>query len=273
MSQYYNYKTAMFIFLMSLIAFLILMVTFYYNHDMMGSTPQALRYIVLGLFESMLLVPLLLYVIGNRKSVKHAFRIRPVPSGAFRDILFVAVGLFFLLELVNMLTGAFFETAQGTGSHLKVLYPLNFILIFIVTVIVTPVVEEAVFRGYLLRVMLRNKYSAFVAILLTSLLFTFSHLSYWNAPAIFIAGMVLGYIAYKFYSIIPGIIIHAVFNLMILLDINIPQVRENIMYAKPFVSRVILAGGIIMLFIGLLNIRQNISIHRKRKDHEGGTGL
>lgn len=273
MSQYYNYKTAMFIFFMSLIAYLVLMVTFYYNDDMMGNTPQALRFIILGVFESMLLVPLLLYVIGNKKSIKHSFRIRPVASGAFRDIVFVAVGMFFLVELINMATGALFNYTPSFPSHLKAIYPLNFILIFIVSVIITPIVEEAVFRGYLLRVMLRNKYSPFVAIILSSLLFTFSHLSYWNAPAIFTAGLILGFIAYTFYSIVPAIIIHAIFNLMVLIDINIPQIRENILYAKSFVAWAIMIGGIIILATGLLNIKQNVRVHRRRRHDKGGTRL
>jgi len=273
MSRYYNYRTGMLIFLMSLIAFIVLMLTFYYNEAMMGNTPQAWRYIILGFFEAMLLIPLVLYVIGNRKSLKHAFRIRPLPPGSFRDILFTAVGMFFLVELVNIAMRGLFHVDPAGAEHLRVLYPLNFILLFIVTVVVTPVVEEAVFRGYLLRVMFRNKYSPFLAILLSSLLFTFSHLSYWNAPAVFLAGMVLGYIAYKFYSIIPCIIIHAVFNLMVLIDINIPQIRENILYAKSFVVWAVMAGGILMLLMGLLNIRQNVHIHRKRRHEKEGSRL
>jgi membrane protease YdiL (CAAX protease family) len=273
MSRYYNYKTGMLIFLMSLIAFIVLMLTFYYNEAMMGNTPQAWRYIILGGFEAMLLLPLVLYVIGNKKSLKHTFRIRPLPQGSFRDILFTAIGMFFLAELVNIAMRGIFHVDPAAGEHLRVLYPLNFVLLFIVTVVVTPVVEEAVFRGYLLRVMLRNKYRPFLAILLSSLIFTFSHLSYWNAPAVFLAGMILGYVAYKFYSIIPCIIIHAVFNLMVLIDINIPQIRENILYAKSFVVWVVMAGGILMLLMGLLNIRQNIHIHRKRRHEKEGSRI
>ena len=88
MSQYYNYKTALLILFMSLAAFLILVLGFYYNDSLMGNTPQAARYILLGVFELLLLVPLLLYVIGNGKSVKHAFRLRSVSLLALRDILF-----------------------------------------------------------------------------------------------------------------------------------------------------------------------------------------
>ncbi|MCK4813576.1 MAG: hypothetical protein KAT14_06525, partial [Candidatus Marinimicrobia bacterium] len=101
MSRYYNYQIALLILLMSLIAYLILITGFYYNDTIMGNTPQALRYIILGIFELLLLVPLLLYVLGNKKSIKHSFRVRPISILAIRDIIFVAVGMFFLVELID----------------------------------------------------------------------------------------------------------------------------------------------------------------------------
>ncbi len=270
MPRYYNYRIALLILLMSLIAYLILITGFYYNDAIMGNTPQALRYIVLGIFELLLLVPLLLYVWGNKKSIKHSFRIRPISILAFRDIIFVAVGMFFLIELIDIFSESVFQFTRNPQTDLKVLYPLNFILIFIVSGLITPIVEEAIFRGYLLRAMFRNKFSMPAAIIVTSLVFTLSHLTFAHAPAIFIAGLILGFVSYSFYSIIPCIIIHSIFNIMVLIDINFPQIRESVVYAKSFVPWTIMIGSIIILLIGLINIKQNIKINRKRKhDKEG----
>ncbi|MBW6458300.1 MAG: CPBP family intramembrane metalloprotease [FCB group bacterium] len=270
MSQYYNYKTALLIFFMSLIGYLILLIGFYNNDALMGETPQALRYVVLGLSQLLLLLPLFFYVIGNKKSVRHAFRVRPVSGRAFLDILMIAVGMFFLLELTRILGGILFRTELPGPESLKVIYPLNFILIFFISVVITPIVEEAVFRGYLLRVMLRSKYSPLLAVTLSALLFMLAHLDYWNAPGIFLAGLILGFVAYSFYSIIPCIIIHAVFNAMVLIDINLPQIRDSIFYAKSYVAWVIMAGGIFMLLLGLLNVRMKVHVHRKRRTLKEG---
>ena len=232
MSQYYNYKTALLILFMSLVAYLILILGFYYNDSFMGNTPQAFRYIIQGLFELLLLVPLFLYVIGNGKSIKHAFRLRPVSIRALRDIVFVAIGMVIFVEFIQYFMNMFIGSEQFVNDDLKVLYPLNYLLLIPVIGIITPVVEEAVFRGYMLRIMLRNKYAPVLAIILQALLFTVVHLSFRNAPAIFVAGIILGYIAYSFYSILPGIIIHSIFNILVLIDINVPQLRENVLYGN-----------------------------------------
>ena len=268
--RYYNYKTALIIFFMSLIAYLVLLIGFYYNDTLMGETSQAVRYVLLGFSQMILLAPLLLYVIGNKKSIKHAFRLRPVSGTAIRDIVMVGVGLFFLMELMHLLGEHIFRIPSPVQSDLKVLLPINIFILFFVAVIITPIVEEAVFRGYLLRVMLRSKYSPLLAITLSALLFTLAHLNYLNAPGIFLAGMILAYIAYTFYSIIPGIIIHAIFNTMVLIDINLPQIRESILYSRTYIVWIIMIGGLLMLLLGLLNIKINVRVHRKRRTGKEG---
>ncbi len=269
MSQYYNYKTALLILLMSLVAYLILVLGFYYNDSLMGNTPQATRFIIQGIFECVLLLPLLLYVIGNGKSVKHAFRLRAISLRALRDIVFVAVGMIILVEFIQYIMDVIVGNEHFINDDLKVLYPLNYLLIVPVVGIIVPIVEEGVFRGYLLRIMLRNKFSPIFAIVLQALLFTVAHLSFQNAPAIFVAGIILGYIAYSFYSILPGIIIHSIFNILVLIDINVPQLRESILYGNPVVPWLIFAAGNLLLIIGLVNIHKNVQVHRKRRDGEG----
>ncbi|MCF7832649.1 MAG: CPBP family intramembrane metalloprotease [Candidatus Marinimicrobia bacterium] len=272
MSQYYNYKTALLILLMSLVAYLILILGLYYNDSLMGNTPQAARYIVLGVFQLLLLVPLLLYVIGNGKSVKHAFRLRPMSLRALSDVIFIAIGMFILVESVQYLIELFVGPESFINNDLSVRYSLNYLLIVPVVAIITPFVEESIFRGYLLRSMIRNKYSPVLAIIIQALLFTVIHLSFRNAPAIFIAGVILGYVAYSFYSIIPSIIIHSIFNILILVDINVPRIRESVMYGRAYIPWLIFAGGSLLFLIGIVNIRRNIQVHRKRRNEEEGVG-
>ncbi|MCK4531148.1 MAG: CPBP family intramembrane metalloprotease [Candidatus Marinimicrobia bacterium] len=272
MSQYYNYRTALLILFMSLVAYLVLIFGFYYNPSLMGNTPQAVRYILLGVFELLLLFPLLLYVIGNGKSVKHSFRLRPISLLALRDILFIAIGMFILVEFIQYLVELVIGSESFVSADLKVLYPLNYLLLVPVVAIITPFVEEGIFRGYLLRLMLRNKFAPLIAVVLQALLFTVVHLSFRNAPAVFVAGIILGYMAYSFYSIIPGIIIHSIFNILVLVNINVPQIRESILYGKAYVPWLILAGGSLLFLFGIINIRNNVHVHRKRREKEEGVG-
>ena len=270
MSQYYNYKTALLIMFMSLVAYLILVLGFYYNVNLMGNTPQAARYIVLGIFESILLLPLLLYAVGNGKSLKHAFRIRFVSMRAIGDILMVSIGMFIVLEFFQTMLDSLYGSESFVSNDLRVAYPLNYFILIPVMSIITPIVEESVFRGYFLRIMTRNNLSPFLAIAIQALLFTVVHLSYRNAPVVFAAGMILGFIAYSFHSIIPGIIIHSIFNTLALININMPQIEENIIYSQAYVKWLIIGSGLLFLLLGLISIRKNVRVHRHRKESNKG---
>lgn len=266
MSQYYNYRTALLIMFMSLIAYLILVLGIYYNTGSMSNTPQAVRYIVLGVFESLLLLPLLLYVLGNGKSIKHAFRLRFVSMRALKDILFISIGMFIALEYFQYLLGGWYGTDAFVSDELRVLYPLNYFILVPVVAIITPIVEEFVFRGYFLRVMTRNKISPVLAVIIQALVFAAAHLSFKNAPVVFVAGLILGFLAYSFHSIVPGIIIHSIFNSLALVKINMPQIEENIVYGSAYIQWLIIGGGFLLLTIGLLSVRKNVRVHRHRRD-------
>jgi membrane protease YdiL (CAAX protease family) len=82
--------------------------------------------------------------------------------------------------------------------------------------VVAGICEETGFRGYM-QAPLEKKYGPFVAILLTSVMFTLIHLGHsWALPIlphIFFASALLGMLAYKTGSIIPGIIGHSILDI------------------------------------------------------------
>lgn len=78
--------------------------------------------------------------------------------------------------------------------------------------VVAGICEETGFRGYM-QAPLEKKYGPSTAIIITSIVFMFIHLSHsWAAPIlphIFFASVLLGILAYKTGSLIPGIIGHS----------------------------------------------------------------
>jgi len=82
--------------------------------------------------------------------------------------------------------------------------------------IIAGICEETGFRGYM-QSPLEKKYGAFIAILITSVMFTIIHISHsWALPIlphIFFASVLLGILAYKTNSIIPGIIGHSILDI------------------------------------------------------------
>jgi membrane protease YdiL (CAAX protease family) len=88
--------------------------------------------------------------------------------------------------------------------------------ILIMSSIVAGICEETGFRGYM-QVPMEKKYGPVVAITLTSLIFTLIHLGHtWAIPIlphIFFASVLLGILAYKSGSLIPGIIGHSILDI------------------------------------------------------------
>jgi membrane protease YdiL (CAAX protease family) len=82
--------------------------------------------------------------------------------------------------------------------------------------IVAAVCEETGFRGYM-QAPLQKRYGPRVAIVATSILFALIHLSHrWALPIlphIFGASVLLGVLAYRSGSLIPGIIGHAILDI------------------------------------------------------------
>jgi membrane protease YdiL (CAAX protease family) len=87
----------------------------------------------------------------------------------------------------------------------------------IASALVAGVCEETGFRGYL-QVPMEKKYGALLGISFSSLLFMLVHLSKaWAGgivPQIFLAGVLLGILAYKTGSLVPGIIAHVLLDII-----------------------------------------------------------
>jgi membrane protease YdiL (CAAX protease family) len=89
-------------------------------------------------------------------------------------------------------------------------------LIFISAAVLAPLLEELLFRG-LVQSMLRRYLGPWSAVLVASGLFALTHRELQNIPALFALGVVLGYNYERTGRLTPPIVIHALFNGMILL--------------------------------------------------------
>ncbi len=78
--------------------------------------------------------------------------------------------------------------------------------------LMAPLVEEIVFRGAILRALLRWKSNPWVGILISAVLFSAIHMNPVQMPHAFLIGILLGWLYYRTDSIIPGVIYHWVNN-------------------------------------------------------------
>ncbi|MGR6546569.1 CPBP family intramembrane glutamic endopeptidase [Paenibacillus tundrae] len=132
-----------------------------------------------------------------------------------RTAAFYIIAGFVLMALTSVLVlGTGIETNEGQrhlfeSSDLHSAMTFQTIFAALAISIIIPFFEELLFRG-LLFTTLSNKYGAWWAIIISSLIFGMLHGGVFIATSIF--GLVFGYIFYKTKSLIPGIVLHMIWN-------------------------------------------------------------
>ncbi len=102
-------------------------------------------------------------------------------------------------------------TIKSFDFSLSSLIKFDKIIYLIMMVIITPVVEEIVYRGFLFKLLLK-RYSVKIALIVSSLIFAFFHLRFAGIGFLFIYGLFFGYVYYKTKSLIAPILAHFTIN-------------------------------------------------------------
>jgi len=209
------------------------------------------------LSEALILPPLVFIILRRRLPLNATFRLQSVPFRTLRDALLIGLGitvmideLYSLLELVFPLPDSiaqsmgFFTFNNGSEA----------LLVILGVVVIGPLVEELVFRGFFQQQLEQVYRNAIVAVLLSSLLFTFLHFNPWWSLQIYILGLVLGYLAWRTGSIWPPIVIHATVNGLAVWFANLPENSFTWYTSRGHVSPVWLAAAAILTYIGFRSL-------------------
>lgn len=78
--------------------------------------------------------------------------------------------------------------------------------------LMAPLVEELVFRGAILRALLRWKSNPWIGIVISAIMFSAIHMNPAQMPHAFLIGILLGWMYYRTDSIVPGVVYHWVNN-------------------------------------------------------------
>lgn len=116
-----------------------------------------------------------------------------------------------VLILLMIVLAVAIQTALLKMGHIE-LYDFNF-QIFIATVCIAPFIEELIFRGIIVD-LLKEKHGNAFTIVVSTILFYAIHFDPKHFTAI-IFGIISGWLVIKAKSIVPGIIMHVVWNLVI----------------------------------------------------------
>ncbi len=165
-------------------------------------------------------------------SIRSAFQIREARPTAFAGAFLLGLSLWPLAHELVLLSGLvepeLLDKVRERATELRSLSP---VLLLICVALVPAICEEWFFRGYLLAA-IRPRTSAWSAILLTALLFGLFHvfvtvvLAVRFLPSLSL-GVVLGYVCWRTRSVLPGMLLHAVHNgLLILMGRYQPQLAQ-----------------------------------------------
>lgn len=83
---------------------------------------------------------------------------------------------------------------------------------YLVVGLLAPLAEEMVFRGAILRSLLRWKENPWIGIVISAVLFAVIHMNPAQMPHAFLIGLLLGWMYYRTDSIVPGVVYHWVNN-------------------------------------------------------------
>ena len=83
---------------------------------------------------------------------------------------------------------------------------------YLVVGLLAPLAEEMVFRGAVLRSLLRWKENPWICIVISAVLFAVIHMNPAQMPHAFLIGLLLGWLYYRTDSIVPGVVYHWVNN-------------------------------------------------------------
>ena len=141
--------------------------------------------------------------------------LRPAPPVAFLSAAGAALGLAHLAPKFYEFQGKFLQQpaleADAMAEALSGLQSLSPLALIALLAISPGICEEFLFRGSALSGLLRDR-SRVLALFLSAAAFSLSHVSVFRLPITFLLGLVLGGFRIRAASLLPGVLLHAAYN-------------------------------------------------------------
>ena len=127
------------------------------------------------------------------------------------------------------------------------------------TLILPPIVEEIIFRGLILQYLGRAGARFLVANLIQAVLFGVFHMNFVQGVYTALLGFLLGWLAYRYDSILVPMVLHAIFNLFgtVLVDLESR-------FLPDIVLTLIILGSVPLLVITILMIHFGVGEKKKK---------
>jgi CAAX protease family protein len=198
-----------------------------------------------------------LYIRQKKYDITTLFRLKPVTSEIIQYSLLIGVTIGIVGDEIDRLVQLVIPMPEFMEELMKVMIAqsaFDWIILLLGAVIIASIGEELLFRGFL-QVTLEHKGDVTRAVILTSLSWTLIHTNPFWAVQIFIMGVIIGFLAWRTDSVIPGVIVHALNNFLSLLFINLNLETELEWYLMgDHVNPIVLIPAIALLVWSIMRI-------------------
>ncbi|MBN1873112.1 MAG: CPBP family intramembrane metalloprotease [Anaerolineae bacterium] len=174
------------------------------------SDPPTLHYIISILAEILLSLIAIAFAAMEKLPLRKTLRLQRTGWRPIALSVVLGVGFWIAGVIINAFTALIFGYVTPVTPDIFPTNALEAILFFIMTVIVAPICEEIMFRGYVQRAYERR--GAWLGILITGIIFATYHLRFQGVFALLPVAMALGFVAWRSESLLPTMVMHAVYN-------------------------------------------------------------
>jgi len=133
---------------------------------------------------------------------------------------------------------------------------------FFLMVIITPIIEEILYRGIIFNFFLK-KYSVLISITLSSLIFAIIHLKFFGIGYLFLYGLLFGFAYYKTKSLFTPILLHFLINLMAMTTSHQYLELNSTTFPKYFLYTTIPLTAALIIFNSLNKGKNSIKFKTK----------
>jgi len=218
------------------------------------SNEMTIAQIGLLIGELFLPIPIYLWARRNKTDLKQLFRLNPVSKVSLLAVVPLSLGLTILTDemdrIAQMVLPALSEFTK-IQEMMTISGPFSAFIIIGVVVLIAPLVEELIFRGFLQRVLEYRFRDITKAVLYSAFAFAFIHFNPWWVVQIYIIGVFLGYVAWRTNSIWTSFVIHAINNGIAVWFTHQSADALHWYEWRGHVSPVILFLGAFLLFVGI----------------------
>ena len=222
-------------------------------------TDKLYIYISFFLGQGIILVPPLYYLTVKKKPILQSLRINLVSIKTTQYSFIFSLGILIIFDALDRMIHQIISPPDYIIDLGQIMQPdstLGYVLLFLAVVIIAPIGEEIVFRGFLQKFLEDYWKDITRAVLVTSLFFAMIHFNPFWTIQIYLLGIVLGFLAWKTKSVLPSIMLHSINNGAAYILSIFDDTSLNIYLLNENVSPVFILLGFYFIYIGLKNLNK-----------------